>query len=148
MFKFFFLVNKQGQTRLAQYYDNTPADDRVVLEAEIVRKCLGRNEDKCSFFEMKGFNIIFRRYAALYFIAGVTVEENELAILEFIHNLVETFDKYFDSVCELDIMFNLDKAYMILDEMILDGEIFETNRSRVLAPVKQLERDMFSKTVS
>ena len=31
MFKFFFLVYKQGQTRLAQYYDNTPAEDRVVL---------------------------------------------------------------------------------------------------------------------
>jgi len=30
-------------------------------------------------------------------------EENELAILEFIHSLVETMDKYFESVCELDV---------------------------------------------
>jgi hypothetical protein len=27
--------------------------------------------------------------------------QNELAILEFIHSLVETLDKYFESVCEL-----------------------------------------------
>ena len=30
-------------------------------------------------------------------------DENELAILEFIHSLVETMDKYFESVCELDV---------------------------------------------
>lgn len=30
-------------------------------------------------------------------------EENELSILEFIHSLVETMDKYFESVCELDV---------------------------------------------
>ena len=29
--------------------------------------------------------------------------QNELAILEFIHSLVETMDKYFESVCELDV---------------------------------------------
>ena len=30
-------------------------------------------------------------------------DENELSILEFIHSLVETMDKYFESVCELDV---------------------------------------------
>ena len=29
--------------------------------------------------------------------------QNELSILEFIHNLVETLDKYFENVCELDV---------------------------------------------
>lgn len=40
--------------------------------------------------------------------------QNELGILEFIHALVETLDKYFENVCELDIMFNLEKAQFIL----------------------------------
>ena len=62
--------------------------------------------------------VIYRRYASLFFIVGVEVdEENELGILEFIHALVETLDKYFENVCELDIMFNLEKAHFILDEM-------------------------------
>jgi hypothetical protein len=44
----------------------------------------------------------------LFFVVGVDGgingdEENELSILEFIHSLVETMDKYFDSVCELDV---------------------------------------------
>ena len=38
------MVNKQGQTRLAQYYDFLSIQERVALEAEIIRKCLGRNE--------------------------------------------------------------------------------------------------------
>lgn len=37
-------------------------------------------------------------------------------------------------------MFNLDKAHMILDEMIANGNIAETNRSRVLAPVGVLDK--------
>ena len=32
--------------------------------------------------------------------------QNELAMLEFIHNLVETLDKYFENVCELDVSFD------------------------------------------
>ena len=29
-------------------------------------------------------------------------------MLEFIHCLVETLDRYFSNVCELDLMFNLE----------------------------------------
>ena len=36
---------------------------------------------------------------------------------------VELLDKYFGSVCELDIIFNFEKAYFILDELILAGEM-------------------------
>ncbi|KAG2910039.1 hypothetical protein PC114_g9897 [Phytophthora cactorum] len=119
MIKFVLMVNKQGQTRLAQYYDFLSIQERVALEAEIIRKCLGRNESQCSFVEYRGYKVIYRRYASLFFIVGVKDDdsENELGILEFIHALVETMDKYFESVCELDIMFNLEKAHFILDEM-------------------------------
>ena len=37
-------------------------------------------------------------------------------------------------------MFNLEKAHMILDEMIMNGQIAETNKNRILAPVAVLER--------
>lgn len=55
--------------------------------------------------------------------------------MEFIHNLVETLDKYFENVCELDIMFNIEKAHFIIDEMVMSGYITETNKSNILAPV-------------
>ena len=72
--------------------------------------------------------------------------QNELSMLEFIHNLVETLDKYFSNVCELDvssfnqlmkiqIMFNIEKAHFIVDEMIMGGYIVETNKANILNPV-------------
>ena len=63
-----------------------------------------------------------------------------MAYLEFIHNLVETMDKYFENVCELDIMYNIEKAHYILDEMIMNGQIVETNKTLVLAPLFVLDK--------
>eukprot|EP01136_Pigoraptor_vietnamica_P018473 Opistho-1_new@64935 len=140
MIKFVLLVNKQGQTRLSQYYEYTPVQERVNAEAEIIRKCLGRNENQCSFMEFKNMKVVYRRYASLYFIMGIDGAENELGILEFIHNLVETFDRYFDTVCELDIMFGLDKAHMILDEMIANGYVVENNKTNILTPLVLMEK--------
>jgi AP-4 complex subunit sigma-1 len=71
------------------------------------------------------YKLIYRRYASLFFIVGVDQNENELGVLEFIHALVETMDKYFGDVCELDVMFNLEKAHFIVSEMIMNGFIFE-----------------------
>lgn len=59
--------------------------------------------------------MVYRRYASLFFVVAVDGDdENELSILEFIHSLVETMDKYFESVCELDVSFGEDsRVYSI-----------------------------------
>ena len=99
MLRFVLMVNKQGQTRLAQYYETHQMDERCALEAEVIRKCLSRTDVQCSFYEYRGYKVIYRRYASLFFIVGVEGDdENELAILEFIHALVETLDRYFENV--------------------------------------------------
>lgn len=49
--------------------------------------------------------------------------------------MVETLDKYFENVCELDIMFNIEKAHFIMDEMVMNGYILETNKANILNPV-------------
>ena len=99
--------------------------ERITLEGELIRKCLSRTENQvsdlnifqrtisnkiklvlqCSFLEHRQYKVIYRRYASLYFIIGLDVDSdiNELALLEFIHNMVETLDKYFENVCELDV---------------------------------------------
>ncbi|KAG8087211.1 hypothetical protein GUJ93_ZPchr0010g7964 [Zizania palustris] len=107
--RFVLFVNKQGQTRLAQYYEQLSIDERRALEGEIVRKCLARTDQQCSFVEHRSYKVVYRRYASLFFLVGVSNDENELAILEFIHLFVETMDHLFGNVCELDIMFHLEK---------------------------------------
>ena len=96
------------------------------------------------------------RYASLYFCAAVEQSDNELVTLEIIHRYVELLDKYFGSVsfngfiekifreinlflpfqvCELDIIFNFEKAYFMLDELLLGGEVQETSKKNVLKAI-------------
>ena len=138
-------------------------EERVSLESSIIRKCLSRSELQCSFLEYRGYKVIYRRYASLFFIIGTKADviihpdfsegvkskassygentENELGLLEFIHNLVETMDKWAGSICELDIMYQLEEVHFLLDEMIMNGFIVETNKSNVLRPIDLLERE-------
>ena len=39
-------------------------------------------------------------------------------------------------VCELDIIFNFEKAYFMLDELMLGGEIQETSKKNVLKAIQ------------
>lgn len=139
--QFVLLVNKQGQTRLAQYSSWFTIPERTSLEGEVVRKCLQRKESECNFVEHMQYKLVYRRYASLFFIVGVDNDENELAVLEFIHCLVETFDKYFENVCELDVMFNVEKAHFILEEMMANGAVVETNRMNVLQPLVLMDKE-------
>ena len=157
-------------------------EERVALESEIIRKCLSRSELQCSFLEYRGYKVIYRRYASLFFIVGTQADvditnkllnkanngngggsasgssvaggnnnetslllaenkENELGVLEFIHNLVETMDKWAGSICELDIMYQLEEVHFILDEMVMNGYIVETCKGATLRPVDLLEKE-------
>jgi AP-4 complex subunit sigma-1 len=46
--RFVLMVNKQGQTRLAQYYETMTIREKNTLESEMIRKCLARGEDQVS----------------------------------------------------------------------------------------------------
>lgn len=123
-------------------------EERVALESEIIRKCLSRSELQCSFLEYRGYKVIYRRYASLFFIvgtkpdlAGTENNENELGMLEFIHTLVETMDKWAGSICELDIMYQLEEVHFLVDEMVQNGYIAETNRANILRPIALMERE-------
>ena len=140
--------------------------ERTALESEIIRKCLSRSELQCSFIEYRGFKVIYRRYASLFFIVGTKADfdvrnmssltdtinkgtsdksienyENELGLLEFIHTLVETMDRWAGSICELDIMYQLEQVHFLLDEMVMNGYIVETNKSNVLRPIDLIDRE-------
>ncbi|GAA54546.1 AP-1 complex subunit sigma 1/2 [Clonorchis sinensis] len=71
-------------------------------------------------------------YASLYFCTAIEPQDNELLTLEIIHRYVELLDKYFGSVCELDIIFHFEKAYYVLDEFLLGGEVQETGKDSAL----------------
>ena len=141
MIKFVLFCNKQGQTRLSRYYEEVALGQREALEGEVVRTCLRRTDAHCNLFEHRGYKVVYKRYASLFFIVGVDGEENELAILEAIHCIVETLDKYFENVCELDMMFFFDRVHFIVDEMIVNGFLVDANKANAIAPLRLLDMD-------
>ena len=70
--------------------------------------------------QYQNFKIIYRRYAGLYFIFGVDVNDNELLLMETIHLFVELLDQYFSNVCELDIVFHFNKVLKFAVDIISD----------------------------
>jgi hypothetical protein len=69
---------------------------------------------------------LFRQYATLYFAFWVDSSESELGILDLIQVVVEALDQTFPNVCELDIIFNMDKVHYLLDEVVMGGMVLET----------------------
>ena len=59
--------------------------------------------------------------------------------MELIHLFVEILDKYFGSVCELDVVYNFHKVYSVLDELLVGGEIVETSIMNILKKLRELE---------
>lgn len=95
-------------------------EERSALESEIIRKCLSRSELQCSFLEYRGYKVIYRRYASLFFIVGTKPDvgceeqtENEMGLLEFIHTMVETMDKWAGSICEVSATLHAMVAMLI-----------------------------------
>ena len=86
------------------------------------------------------YKLVYRRYAGLFFTLCVEQGDNGLAYLETIHLFVEMLDLFFGNVCELDLVFNFHKAYVIVDEFFLAGEIQETSKKVMLSRLQFLEK--------
>jgi len=140
MIHFLLLQNRQGKTRLAKWYSCFEHDEKRQLESECYRMIIKRDSSATNFIEFRTYKLIYRRYAGLYFSFAVDPNDNELVYLESIHLFVELLDKFFASVCELDLVFNFHKLYFILDEMYLGGEVQETSKRVVLERIQQLDK--------
>ena len=74
--------------------------------------------------------------------AGVEKDDNELIVLDVIHNFVEVLDRYFGNVCELDLIFNFHLAYFILEEMMIGGHMMESSKRHLMKSVSQNDSQM------
>lgn len=111
--------------------------EKAKIVKDVSQLVLARRTRMCNFLEYKDTKIVYRRYASLFFIAGASSDDNELITLEIIHRYVEQMDKYYGNVCELDIIFSFTKAYWILDELLLAGELQESSKKTVLRCIAQ-----------
>jgi len=131
------LVSRQGKVRLAKWFTTLPAKQKSKVVKDVTQLVLARRTRMCNFLEYKDTKVVYRRYASLFFVMGISSADNELVALEIIHRYVELLDKYFGNVCELDLIFNFQKAYAMLDELIIAGEMQESSKKSVLRAIGQ-----------
>ncbi|XP_022773595.1 AP-1 complex subunit sigma-1-like [Durio zibethinus] len=129
---FVLLVSRQGKVRLTKWYSPYSQKERSKVIRELSGIILTRGPKLCNFVEWRGFKVVYKRYAGLYFCMCINQDDNELEILDIIHHYVEILDRYFGSVCELDLIFNFHKAYYVLDELLIAGELQESSKRTVL----------------
>ncbi|KAH3679167.1 hypothetical protein WICMUC_001178 [Wickerhamomyces mucosus] len=63
--------------------------------------------------------VIYRHYATLYFVFIVDDQESELGILDLIQVFVQSLDRCFENVCELDLVFGWQVLQTVLEYVFL-----------------------------
>ncbi|CAI0377112.1 unnamed protein product, partial [Linum tenue] len=129
---FVLLISRQGKVRLTKWYSPYSQKERSKVIRELSGIVLNRGPKLCNFVEWRGHRVVYRRYAGLYFCMCIDEADNELEVLDIIHHFVEILDRYFGSVCELDLIFNFHKAYYILDEVLIAGEFQESSKRTII----------------
>jgi AP-1 complex subunit sigma 1/2 len=137
MIHFALLFSKQGKIRLSKYYEPYTQHDRAILQRDVMNLILPRQNRLCNAVEYKNYKLVYKRYASLYFLFAVDIEDNALITLEKIQHFVEILDTYFGNVCELDLIYSFNKAYYVLDEVFVAGELQESSKRLVARLVSE-----------
>ncbi|CAJ0940845.1 unnamed protein product [Ranitomeya imitator] len=137
-------IGRQGKLRLQKWYITLTEKVKRKITQKLMHIILTQSPKTSSFVDWKDLKLVYKSYASLYFCCAIE-EDHELLTLEIIHRLVELLDKYFGNVCELDIIFNFQKAYFILDEFLLGSEIQKTPKESVVRAI--VDSDMLQETM-
>ncbi|KAM9223789.1 AP-3 complex subunit sigma-2 isoform 3-T3 [Leptosomus discolor] len=130
------VFNNHGKPRLVRFYQHLAEEVQQQIIRETFHLVLKRDDHICNFLECgslfggSDYKLIYRHYATLYFVFCVDSSESELGILDLIQVFVETLDKCFENVCELDLIFHMDK------EVVIGGMVLETNMNEIVAQVE------------
>ena len=95
---------------------------------------MGRRDDQCNVFEHRSYRCVYKQVGNLVYLLATDLEEKEnvLSLLSFIDAFVETLELYFTKLTELDVMMNLEKVHYIMDEMVMNGTVYETNKNTII----------------
>uniref|UniRef100_A0A0B7AGB3 AP complex mu/sigma subunit domain-containing protein n=2 Tax=Arion vulgaris TaxID=1028688 RepID=A0A0B7AGB3_9EUPU len=143
MIKAILVFNNHGKPRLTKFYQYFPEDIQLQIIRETFHLVSKRDDSVCSFLEGgtliggSDYKLIYRHYATLYFVFCVDSCESELGILDLIQVFVETLDKCFENVCELDLIFHVDKVHYMLSELVMGGMVLETNMVEIMTRIDE-----------
>lgn len=94
---------------------------------------------QCHFLEEGDHSLVFRWFGPCLFIVAADHSENELMLYEFLSLYVNALHRYFGKFSERHVLFNIDRLHMVLEEMIVDGELCESSVRNALIPIQMLD---------
>ena len=91
------LLSRTGTVRLSMFWSTETSASRARIVRSIQNTIITRPNKASSVVwdKERGLHAVYRRYASLYFVAGISEGANELLVLETIHLYVELLDSYF-----------------------------------------------------
>ncbi|KAJ9564642.1 hypothetical protein OSB04_000608 [Centaurea solstitialis] len=145
MIRAMLVINNQGKSRLAKFYNHTPVEQQQQLIRSVYSVLCLQPENVSNLIEgglLLGpdLRLVYKLFATLYFVFVFDSSENELAMFDLIQVYVEILEKCFNNVCELDIVLNYGKMHTILNEMIVGGQVVETNSDIILKAVEEISK--------
>ncbi|KAH7104274.1 Adaptor protein complex sigma subunit [Auriculariales sp. MPI-PUGE-AT-0066] len=147
------IFNTAGTARLVKFYTNPPTN-KTTLVNKIYSLISTRPAGLCNFLDAPELNsllvgpsqqegdirVVYRNYATLYFVFVVDSSESELGTLDLIQVFVESLDRSFEDVCELDLVFHFDEVHHILAEIVQGGLVLETNVADISSAIQDNNR--------
>uniref|UniRef100_A0A8C8X4N9 AP complex subunit sigma n=1 Tax=Panthera leo TaxID=9689 RepID=A0A8C8X4N9_PANLE len=116
-----------------------PEDTQQQIIRERFHLVSKRDENVCNFLEgglLIGGPDNKLIYMQHYILPSVWIlQKSELGILDLIQVFVETLDKCFENVCELNLIFHVDKVHNILAETVMGGMVLETNMNEIVTQI-------------
>ncbi|KAL2650105.1 hypothetical protein R1flu_018233 [Riccia fluitans] len=137
------VMNTQGKPRITKFYEPIAVEKQQDIIRTVYTVLSSRGEKFCSFVEANDIfgpdtKLVYKHFATLYFVFVIDQAESELAILDLIQVFVETLDRNFKNVCELDIVYNFNKVHTILDEIVMGGQVVETNSAEIMKAIQEI----------
>lgn len=99
-----------GKIRVSKWFSTYTQKEMSKISKEATNLVLNRREKQSNFLDFGELTLVYRRYASLFVLAAIDRTDNELITLEIIHTLVTILDRFFENVCELDIIYNFEKV--------------------------------------
>ena len=139
------ILNKLGVLRFLKIY----SENETKIEQEDFTKnvfnILINSKDTNIVFDFDYYGekrkLVFRLFGSIYIAMILDELENELAILDFLNVLMQVLDEIFKGVCELHLIMNPDKIYLLIDEMISAGIVIETSKNEIISNYNDKLRD-------
>jgi len=121
---------------LAKWYSPLSLKEKQRALQHIEQNILTRRRDESTFLPLQDRVLAWRQYASVFFVSEIDQSENPLLALELIHRFCVILDQYFGRVSELDLIFNFDRAYLLLDNFLLDGKLVDSSAKAIVEQTK------------